>query len=43
MAGISQDLIDTLTEVSKIECQLKVNKPEEPDTSTYEVNNTAGE
>lgn len=33
----------TLTEVSKIECQLKVNKPEEPDTATYEVNNTAGE
>ena len=33
----------TLTEVSKIECQLKVNKPEEPDTSTFEVNNTVGE
>ena len=33
----------TLTEVSKIECQLKVNKPEEPDTSTYEVNDTVSE
>lgn len=33
----------TLTEVSKIECQLKVNKPEEPDTAPYEVNDTAGE
>ena len=30
----------TLTEVSKIECQLKVNKPEEADTAPYEINDT---
>lgn len=29
----------TLTEVSKIECQLKVNKPED-DSSPYEINDT---
>lgn len=30
----------TLTEVSKLECQLKVNKPEEPDAAPYEINDT---
>ena len=33
----------TLTEVSKLECQLKVNKPEEPDTAPYEINDTPSE
>ena len=33
----------TLTEVSKIECQLKVNKPEEADTAPYEINDTPSE
>lgn len=33
----------TLTEVSKIECQLKVNKPEETDTAPYEINDTPSE
>ena len=32
-----------LTEVSKIECQLKVNKPEEADTAPYEINDTPSE
>ena len=31
----------TLTEVSKLECQLKVNQPDEPDTAPYEINDTA--
>ena len=30
----------TLTEVSKLECQLKVNKPEDG-SSPYEINDTA--
>lgn len=30
----------TLTEVSKIECQLKVNKPESADQAPYEINDT---
>ena len=30
----------TLTEVSKIECQLKVNKPEDAGTAPYEINDT---
>ena len=30
----------TLTEVSKIECQLKVNKPEEAEAAPYEINDT---
>ena len=33
----------TLTEVSKIECQLKVNKPETADTSAFEINDTVSE
>lgn len=33
----------TLTEVSKLECQLKVNKPEAADTSSFEVNDTVSE
>lgn len=31
----------TLTEVSKLECQLKVNKPEDPGTAPYEINDKA--
>lgn len=31
----------TLTEVSKLECQLKVNKPEGAGTTPYEINDTA--
>ena len=30
----------TLTEVSKMECQLKVNKPEAADAAPYEINDT---
>lgn len=30
----------TLTEVSKIECQLKVNKPDTAGTAPYEINDT---
>lgn len=30
----------TLTEVSKLECQLKVNQPDEPDAAPYEINDT---
>ena len=30
----------TLTEVSKVECQLKVNKPEAADAAPYEINDT---
>lgn len=30
----------TLTEVSKMECQLKVNKPETSGAAPYEINNT---
>lgn len=30
----------TLTEVSKMECQLKVNKPEDASATSYEINNT---
>lgn len=33
----------TLTEVSKLECQLKVNKPETADTSAFEINDTVSE
>lgn len=33
----------TLTEVSKLECQLKVNKPETDGESPYEINNTQTE
>ncbi|AFJ08529.1 hypothetical protein PI172_1795 [Prevotella intermedia] len=32
----------TLTEVSKIECQLKINKPED-DSAPYEINDTVSE
>ena len=31
----------TLTEVSKVECQLKVNKPEDASAAPYEINDTA--
>ena len=33
----------TLTEVSKIECQLKVNKPETADSAPYEINDIPDE
>lgn len=33
----------TLTEVSKIECQLKVNKPETADAAPYEINDIPDE
>ena len=33
----------TLTEVSKVECQLKVNKPDTAGTAPYEINDTVSE
>lgn len=33
----------TLTEVSKLECQLKVNKPDDAGTAPYEINDTPSE